>query len=735
MQRDISRSSVNVIIYSDVKDVEDVVVTEMSLDITLFDAYKCIIEKLSSNDFRYKYYFYLDDDEWGQIKLDPTNTLSKSVRKISEIIGTKNEIQMKRELIINIDDGKIVQKYISSKKLESNLSEIRDELVKKRIILQDFKFLYFQQDDFQEVKLESERTMTLKEFLKNDDIIRVSFDKPFTIPCEPSESNLYENESIKNEEIEYLKHNIHICKLNHGLIFVKEGIKLGNNRSFDVVKPIHFKNDHSFIANLSVCKEKKDVFFIRNQIDQSLNDNLPPELQNIISYFHLSGDKRNAYFTVVNKRFEVYLKKEYIKPSEKLINAVNEAIEGIDDYLSYLKLLNIFAAFGNFFAQKIVLGQKLYTYFNMDSQEFIKSNYYANKAKEIDENTEKKINEAQENLVNCKIEWSINDDFRKNESLKQNLKHIDTDFSSSKGNIVSRNDFYTWIDFCIKMKNSTELQVVEYGNFVSFYEIFDELTRNKIKKILETYKYENYLLRVLQLSDENENIESKEKILMMDNICVDMSVTYYRVKFKNKLRSNDYKLYGSVTMSGQQIEQISKNVIKFTAKNIFGFSIIVESIYEEDKKVNINWMLVGNPEIIENLYELENINFQNFIVLAIGTESPKSQKKNLKINLSKFSKEAVFAYSFEYLSSNIVPSFKVDIKSIDDGKGIEVDISRIDNNGDDDNDDDEYQMHWCIYLTPIQSVAIGTKLTGFNSKFILEYKKSKVREKRWQNLI
>ncbi|CAG8490917.1 7013_t:CDS:2, partial [Gigaspora rosea] len=235
----------------------------------------------------------------------------------------------------------------------------------------------------------------------------------------------------------------------------------------------------------------------------------------------------------------------------------------------------------------------------------------------------------------------------------------------------------------------------------------------------------------------------KQEILMNDSVQIDASVMYYRVKFKHKLKSEHYQVYGSLTtISGQQIRE---KIIKFKEINIFGFSVIIENILDKNVKVygkiNINWMLVGNPEIIEveNPYEIayEFSYARNSIVESGKKTIEPNNETNWEINfdtIPKLPSNAAFACTFKYPLPDNEPSFMASIKSYDDENGILVvkvtnHTHNISNNFDKDSangvniidyvsgndikitsDDEEKlkcQIYWCIYLTPVQKITIG----------------------------
>ncbi|CAG8661714.1 18382_t:CDS:2, partial [Gigaspora rosea] len=181
---------------------------------------------------------------------------------------------------------------------------------------------------------------------------------------------------------------------------------------------------------------------------------------------------------------------------------------------------------------------------------------------------------------------------------------------------------------------------------------------------------------------------------------------------------NDYQLYGSVTSIFG--EQINGKIIKFKATNVFGFTVIIKNIDKitnDSRKMIINWMLVGNPEII-NIAEPENIDkfshknshIQNFIILRVGSQEVSlNQVNNWVISLPTLPKlpiNSIFAYSFKYPSSNSDSSL-LSCAKFDGSNNIQINITNYTDYNDELKDNFKYQIHWCIYITSIQKVTIG----------------------------
>ncbi|KAF0437014.1 kinase-like protein [Gigaspora margarita] len=712
-------------------------------DLTLSEAYNQIMKELGSNfnDPRYKFYFIHNDKEIGRIKFGPRNKLPFN-KKVSEIIN-EGEIIMKRELSITLDDGITTKIFTLDSELNDTLIRIRKELNNNEIVkTQNFKFLKDSQqgEDLEMVQEESEMTIRLEEVIKSSDVIRISLNeftsgsstKPFfneEIPCDLTSDNeeiLYKSHALEsspnvNEKKEYFKRNFDACKLDYGLVFAREGVKLGNYRSFNFIQSIEFstlENQSKFIAKISVYERINDFFYAKNQLDLTSEENLSSEWhallndeQNSISQCHplfdnkqFSDNSGNIYFTIINERVELHLRKELIKPSIEFRSAVNKAIEGKDPYS---KLMNVFTTFGNFFAQRVILGIKLFKYVNKDNE-------YCDRIKEDS------------------IEWETLNDFKeKSITLKNMLIYLDKNdddyFLTPKDERIELDKLYEWIESCYKA--NVELQIISYGDLVAIYEIFEEPIRNKIKSILGIYDYKYSLSEKIYL-DHLQLPDVKQKILMSGNEQINGSITYHRIKFKNHLKNDNYQLYGSITTIFG--EPIKEKTIKFKLANIFGFSVLIKNVPGKEStysgKININWMLIGNPEDIEKSFEIENKkNFEslhkNFIIVKVDSQNIEPNKEvYLRTFLPALPRNAVFAYTFEYPSSYNETLLLASIKSVDE-KGIQLNIQEFpgDSKLNDENNDDKektspeelkFKMHWCIYLTTIRNITIGQFLSN-----------------------
>ncbi|CAG8677249.1 17695_t:CDS:2, partial [Gigaspora margarita] len=470
-----------------------------------------------------------------------------------------------------------------------------------------------------------------------------------------------------------------------------EGLKHGNQKSFDFNfnqpniknRSLNF-NQISFIPKILICEKRNDYYFAENHIDMTSESDIPMEWCTILDYnkdsiIHPIFDnkpKQEIYFTITYQKTDLYFKKEFIKPSIEFISKVNSALEEIDPHSA---LIDIFFTFGNFFAQRVTLGHKLF--------------------KRIDKNWYEYI-----------MKIKFNDYIGMNE-LQDLFKEVNYDnkgFLTVKDEIIKQENLKNWIELC---KNDSNLQIIKYGDFVAIYEILEEPIRNEVKSILGIREHQ--YMRPREIYQEHLKLPKvKNQVIMTGCEKIQSSIVYHRITFPARLESSDFVLYGSLTdESGKQIDNV---IIKFRLINYYGFSVIIENFTGHEMKyfgnqLNINWMLVGDPDMIS--YKSPYV--QNYFVAKVGTKIINNKDlESLKVELPqplKNIKNARFACTFHYPLSDDGPSFSACIESVDK-KGIQLNIKdykKTQSYLTSSSTFDEYKMHWCIYFIPIKKITIG----------------------------
>ncbi|CAG8610506.1 36105_t:CDS:2, partial [Racocetra persica] len=236
----------------------------------------------------------------------------------------------------------------------------------------------------------------------------------------------------------------------------------------------------------------------------------------------------------------------------------------------------------------------------------------------------------------------------------------------------------------------------------------EEYIHDEVKSILGIREHQ--YLKPREIYQEHLKLpNSKYQVIMTGCEKIQSSVVYHRITFQKRLESNDFLLYGSITNeSGKQIDNV---IIKFRSINNDGFSVTIENFTGHEmehfgNRLNINWMLVGDPDVIN----YRNPYVQNYFVAKVGTKIFNNKDlEGLNIELPqplKNVKNARFACTF-YYSSNDGPSFSTCIES-NDAKGIRLHIKNLNNKTQTHlTTFDEFKMHWCIYFIPIKKIIIG----------------------------
>ncbi|CAG8581328.1 15809_t:CDS:2, partial [Racocetra fulgida] len=326
-----------------------------------------------------------------------------------------------------------------------------------------------------------------------------------------------------------------------------------------------------------------------------------------------NSQKEEIYFTITYQRVDLYLKKEFIRLSDEFRNQVNDALKMADPHSA---LLNVFYTFGNFFAKKVTLGHKLIKHIDKDWYQYVK---------------EKKFN-----------------DYIGVDELQNLFKEMDYDgkgFLTVNGEIINQENLNSWIESC---KDNSNLQIINRGDLMAFYEILEEYILDEVKSILGIREHQ--YLKPREIYQEHLKLpNARYQVIMTGCEKIQSSVVYHRITFQKRLE---------------------------------------------------------NPDVIS----YRNPYVQNYFVAKVGTKIFNNKDlESLNIELPqplKNVKNARFACTF-YYSSDDGPSFTACIESID-AKGIRLHIKNLNNKTQTHlTTFDEFKMHWCIYFIPIKKIIIG----------------------------
>ncbi|EXX50996.1 Skt5p [Rhizophagus irregularis DAOM 197198w] len=246
-----------------------------------------------------------------------------------------------------------------------------------------------------------------------------------------------------------------------------------------------------------------------------------------------------THFLVRRERYKISLSSSSsldIEPSEEFELAIEEAIESMRPFVF---LQSVFDEYGHLFPLTIFIGKSL---------------------KNILSNSPKKIDLGSPTF----------------ESLKLHLDNLNISYLlTKKGNIVEKNDLSNWI------KDDDNLEIIEFENVISLYDILEVEQRRRIDVVLNKQDEVKIIMTgIVDLEDlDNNNIEH-----------------YKRINVNPSLESENYEVFGSIISDhGLRIEDFS---VTFGLYDFNGFSATIKTL--NNASVNITkcyilWMIVGNP--------------------------------------------------------------------------------------------------------------------------------------------
>ncbi|CAI2167331.1 5855_t:CDS:2 [Funneliformis geosporum] len=349
--------------------------------------------------------------------------------------------------------------------------------------------------------------------------------------------------------------------LLHGLVMNKREIKIGkkiainlvkipevssNNRSyFEIIKP-STKLEELLISNNFSIKETSTFPFIKMGDFDDL----------------CFGD--NLHLMVKCERYEILINKDHIKPLEEFITAIDKAL---DDMKPNKALQDIFNEYGHLFPQKIVLGRSLKNILSISPTPF---------------NNEKKILTP---------------------PILKNLRPILDDLNISylltqKGKFIDVND--SLLDW-IQNINNNNLEIIEYSNIISLYDILELKQKRKIDMILENNDQNNFKIIMTGIDT-------------LQDLDINNLEHFKRVNLKNldqPLEGSNYEVFGSiVTKDNLKTEDFS---VIFSLYDVNGFSAMITTLEKttilDITECYILWMIIGNPSSL-SIFSPKNREFQ-----------------------------------------------------------------------------------------------------------------------------
>ena len=316
-----------------------------------------------------------------------------------------------------------------------------------------------------------------------------------------------------------------------------------SDEEFNIGTLIHVDSSNEFYLEMLKPKTNLEEDLIDNYISSA------KDAKNISSFPFIkkvSGSddlvrENNAYFLVKCERYKISLSKNDIKPSKEFKQVIDEALKSMEPLIH---LQNVFDEHGHFYPLSIVLGKSL--------KNILPNSSFFHTPEKIDLTLE---------------------------SLKSRLNHSNIScLLTQKGNLIERDGLSDWIQ-----NANNDLEIIEYNNIISLYDILEVEQRRKIDIVLnkeESFKV--IMTGVTGLEDLDDNITEHFK----------------RINIEPPLEDESYEVFGSIISRAKKSFSIQSFSITFGSRDVNGFSATIRT--SKDTKINIKdcyilWMIVGNP--------------------------------------------------------------------------------------------------------------------------------------------
>jgi len=348
-------------------------------------------------------------------------------------------------------------------------------------------------------------------------------------------------------------------------------LNLSKRSYFEIINPTAKLEEDLISNNIFSIKNIKTFPFIRI-------DNFSDKDYNYI------------YLIVKCEQYEILISKDCIKASEELNNAIEKALNNMKPFNA---LQEVFNEYGQLLSLRIILEKSL--------KNILTTTFFGTFEQ-----------------INLKLPIF--------ESLQLYLNRLNISYLlTQKGEIIGKNDILNWI------QNTNDLEIIEYDEVISLYDILELEQKRKIDIVLNNYNQDNFKIIITGITDLKD---------LDDN-----NTEYYKhINIEPSLENENYEVFGSiVTRNNVKIEDF---FIKFGFYDVNGFSAMIKTLKESIFNIKdcfILWMIIGNPVKLSvfspNNREIQVDHISESIILqpgqsiySIKTPFPLSQGYNILIN-------------------------------------------------------------------------------------------------------
>ncbi|CAI2181887.1 15034_t:CDS:10, partial [Funneliformis geosporum] len=414
-------------------------------------------------------------------------------------------------------------------------------------------------------------------------------------------------------------------QLDHGMVLTSYGLIPGKKPALEflsVPSIKSYKQSNQTKMKISHSIIQKELLYSKLYIDYSHKKINLEEIPFISPFNTMIANVTQCIIfqeeVIVTIFSETSQEKQTIKPSQQLVNDINEALNNINPYKSLTK---VFSEYGHLVCAEITMGERL-----VITNQFVTQKEFCQK-------------------------WIVSRDCAKTMLVKL-LGKFNIDVPNhliAHDHSVNLDEIETWLNGISTKPNLWSL--ANQPELIPLYKILDD---DNVKRQIDNL------------------LENKQKILMTGVTKLSSYKTrYYRVNFDNHLMSNDYRVIGSVVMNDKRLDLN----VKFQMIDIHGFSIMIEEYKNLNKEIEgdfkVFWQLIGEPKAV-GYFSNHTRDTKIFCEELKVKISQRKTSRRIYVE-EDLSPGCIIATSIQYPPSNYEPILQVIVKSWS-SKWIDLDI-------------------------------------------------------------
>ncbi|PKY63473.1 hypothetical protein RhiirA4_492522, partial [Rhizophagus irregularis] len=152
-------------------------------------------------------------------------------------------------------------------------------------------------------------------------------------------------------------------------------------------------------------------------------------------------------------------------------------------------------------------------------------------------------------------------------------------FLTKKGSIIEKDDLPKWIQ-----STNNDLEIIEFDNIISLYDILKEEQQRSINIILNT---------------QNNTKVIMTGIVDLEDLNIDNTEHYKRININPSFENGKFEVFGSIISNNKKENLKSEFFVRFGLYDPNGFSAMIKTL-NKNSEINITecyilWMITGIP--------------------------------------------------------------------------------------------------------------------------------------------